>query len=150
MCCCCCFIIITNIIIIIIVVIWASGLDATTDTNIATVGATTDTNTGTVGAGVVDGTSDVATASTGNDNGTNNKDPNWDTLDERVAIGIEKRKQKLKEQGNFFFVRVNAFVLLFYNLLFCLLFIYLFFMQSLREIKNWKIRVVVVIVLQVL
>jgi len=58
-------------------------------------------------------------------------------LDERVAIGIEKRKQKLKEQGNyFFFVRANDFVLLFYNLLFCLLFIYLFFMQSLREIKN--------------
>ena len=80
-------------IVVVIAVIWASGLDATTDSN-----------TDTVGAGVVDGTSDVATASTSNDNVTNNNnDPNWDTLDRRVALGVAKKQEKLNDKGFFLF-----------------------------------------------
>ena len=138
MCYCCCFIIIiTNIVIIIIVVIWGSGLDASTDTTTATAGNTTDSNTGTVGAGVVDGTSDVATASTDN----NNKDPNWDTLDQRVAVGVAKKSQKLREQGNYFsFVLDHVIIIImFYFIIFTFnFFIYVFVMQRLRKIKNWE------------
>ena len=53
-----------------------------------------------------------------------------------LRLVLKRENKSLKSKVIFFFVRVNDFVLLFYNLLFCRLFIYLFFMQSLREIKN--------------